>query len=378
MQSTIDILEKLVAFDTTSRNSNLELISYVSDYLGGYGVTSELIYNEDRTKANLLARIGPEAHGGVLLSGHTDVVPVDGQEWHTPPFILTEKDGILYGRGTADMKSFLASCLSLVPEWTSRKLSTPIYLAFSYDEEIGCLGAPSLAAFIKEQKLTPELAIIGEPTMMQIAGAHKGIRSFETVVSGLEAHSSNPERGVNAVMIASELVHFLGEMAKQHATGSDRDERFEPAYTTIHVGVMHGGTARNIIPRECRFAWEIRPLPSTNPEVIIERFQKKCDELQTVMQKTSQHTAIVTRPISQVAGLTHSHQHEDNKLMQLLDTNQIHSVSYCTEAGIFQQAGLNALIIGPGSIEQAHKPNEFIAVEQINVCVDFLRKLTAN
>lgn len=373
LQHAIQLLAQLVAFDSTSRNSNLPIIYFIRDYLAQHGIASQLIPDATGQKANLFARIGPEAKGGYILSGHTDVVPVDGQSWDTEPFVLTEKGGKLFGRGTADMKSFAAICLALVPEWVKQPLKKPIYLAFSYDEEVGCLGAPSLAQFIREQKIEPELAIIGEPTSMQVVTAHKGIASFETVITGVEAHSSNTHKGINAIALAAEIIHFLNGMAREYQA-SPPDMRFDPPYTTIHVGTIQGGTARNIIPKECRFLWEIRPVPGDDKNAIYARYEQFAQALLRPYQAQFPACGIQTRPASNVAGLALDparHEH----VAALTGANHFHAVSFGTEAGIYTNAGFASIVCGPGSIDQAHQPNEYIEIAQIDACIQFLQKL---
>jgi len=341
------------------------------------GITCARIPSPDGKKSNLLARIGPEVAGGVIFSGHTDVVPVDGQAWDSDPFVVTERGNKLFGRGTSDMKSFVAICLALAPEIAKMTLEKPVWLAFSYDEEIGCLGAPHLLAYIVQHIPKPAFAIIGEPTLMRVVTAHKGVLSFETTVHGLEWHSSQPQRGVNAVQAACKLVHFLSGMAEDLATLGRRDERFDPPYSTVHVGTISGGTARNIIPRQCSFQWEIRPLPGDNAEALIKRFDIYCKDILAGMKNISPQADIITRPMSRMSGVTlpESARQSCQMVMRAAKTNQEHAVSFGTEAGVFNDNGVPAIICGPGSIEQAHKPNEFIERAQIGECVGFMLRL---
>jgi len=376
-KQSIDLLEKLVAFDSVSRNSNLPIIAFIEGYLGKYKVPCKRVPSPDGKKSNLLARIGPEVAGGIILSGHSDVVPVDGQEWGSDPFTLTKRGNKLYGRGTSDMKSFIAVCLAMTPEFLKLKLKKPLWLAFSYDEEVGCLGAPHLLKYIVKNIPKPTFAIIGEPTLMQVVTAHKGVMSFETTVYGLEGHSSQPQLGVNAVHVACDLVHFLSTMASELSKSGMHDKRFKPRYSTVHVGTIQGGSARNIIPRQCSFQWEIRPLPGENVGALIKRFDKHCQSLRKKIKIVSAKADIVTRPMSRMTGVTlpttaHA---ACQTVMRAAQTNQDHAVSFGTEAGIFNEHGVPAILCGPGSIEQAHKPNEFIEITQIKKCVAFMSRL---
>lgn len=376
-KDSIELLRSLVRFNSVSSLSNLPVIAFIEGYLGKLGVHCQRVPSPDGKKSNLLARIGPETAGGIVLSGHTDVVPVEGQKWDTDPFILTPKGDVLFGRGTCDMKCFIAICLAMAPRFIALPLKKPIWFAFSYDEEVGCLGAPHLLEYIVKNIPMPAFAIIGEPTLMQVVTAHKGVISFETTVRGLEGHSSQPHLGVNAVQVACDLVYFLSGMAAELAESGMRDERFNPPHSTVHVGTIHGGTARNIIPRECVFQWEIRPLPGENYTVLIERFNAHCNALRTTMQEIFAEADIVTKPMSRMAGVTlpASANNACQMVMRCAQTNQELAVSFGTEAGVFNDHGVPAIICGPGSIEQAHKPNEFIARSQIHACVEFMLRL---
>lgn len=378
VSESIALLESLVGFDSVSRNSNLPVIAFIESYLKQHHIYCTRVPSPDGEKSNLLARIGPEAPGGIILSGHTDVVPVDGQPWDSDPFTLLQRGDKLFGRGTSDMKSFIAICLAMAPELAKLKLVKPFWFAFSYDEEVGCLGAPYLLDYIVKNLPRPSFAVIGEPTNMEVVTAHKGVISFETIVTGLEWHSSQPHLGVNAVHMACELIHFLHGVAKEMPSEGMRDERFNPPHSTVHVGVVHGGTARNIIPRECIFQWEIRPLPGDDYEVIIARFKKRSDELMKEMQKICPQASIVTQPRSHMSGVTLPADARTScqMVMRCAQTNHEHAVSFGTEAGIFNDHGVPAIICGPGSIEQAHKPNEFIELAQIRSCVEFMLRLT--
>lgn len=378
-EKAVTILEKLVGFNSVSALSNLPLIDYIEGYLQSHNVPTTRIPSPDGNKSNLLARIGPEAAGGIVLSGHTDVVPTEGQPWATNPFTLTRKGDALFGRGAADMKSFIAVCLALLPELQAAATKKPFWFAFSYDEEVGCLGAPHLLKHMVATIPKPAYAIIGEPTLMQVVTAHKGVISFETTVTGFEWHSSQPHLGVNAVQIACELVHLLTTMGRELATNGLHDERFTPPHSTIHTGIIHGGTARNIIPRECVFQWEIRPLPGENHQLLLDRFNAAAAALEADMRKVHPSAAITSRPMSTMAGVTLPHfaQASCHTVMRCAHTNADIAVSFGTEAGIFNDHGIPAIICGPGDIQQAHKPNEFIELSQIRACIEFMLRLTS-
>ena len=370
------ILEKLISFPTVSSESNLELIRWVEEFLTLHNVPHWRV-NESNTKCSLLARLGPNTPGGIVLSGHTDVVPVRDQPWKTPPFTLTREGDQFFGRGTADMKSFLALALAHVGYFKKTCQTRSVWLAFSHDEEIGCLGAAPMAKALIEKNAAPALVVIGEPTNMQLIGAHKGIHSFETIITGREAHSSMPAQGVNAVMLMGELIHTLNEIAA--STRSDADEEFAAVtpYASVHVGVVEGGTARNIIPRHCRMAWEVRPLPATDTDALLAPFYAKCTELEARMKQVDETCSIVTRPMTNVRGLQKVQQDAPHLTLayRLAGSNDTQSVAFGTEGGIFQGHGLPTIICGPGSIDQAHQPNEFITLAQLQAGADFMRRV---
>ncbi len=372
----VEMIERLVGFDTTSHKSNLALIDFVADYLAGHGVDSARTFDDDRRKANLFATLGPGGAGGVVLSGHSDVVPVAGQPWDTDPFRVVEKDGRLYGRGTADMKSFLAVALALVPEFLRRGLAVPVHLALSYDEEVGCLGAVRMIDKVVEAGLEPAVVIVGEPTGMNVANAHKGIRAFTTTVTGHEAHSSATHRGVNAVMVAAELIRYLATLGDEMKTRADAESGFDPPFTSVHVGPIEGGTALNIIPRRCVFQWEYRPMPGEDTDEIIDRFNAFAATLEPPMQAIAAACGIETVADCRVIGLEPEDASPAERfVMALTGDNRAAKVSFGTEAGLFQKAGMSVVICGPGHIAQAHKPNEFIELSQVEACVAFMRRL---
>ena len=370
------VLRDLIAFDTTSRNSNLPLIEFVADYLSDRGATTRLIPSTDGAKANLFCTIGPDIPGGVVLSGHSDVVPVDGQDWSTDPFTLTEANGKLYGRGSADMKGFIACTLAMTTRFAEMDLRRPLHYAFSYDEEIGCLGVGRLIDAIRSELPRPAAVIVGEPTGMQIATAHKGICAMTTTVRGREAHSSRPQDGVNAIDTAASLVSYLYRLCDELAETA-RDERFEPPYTTFNVGQITGGDAINIIARECLLNWEFRPIPGSDPDRIIARVEAWVkDELLPRMQATDPSCYIenicefVVPPLDAPDGSV-----PEVIAREATGLNSTGTVAFVTEASLFADAGIPAIVCGPGDIAQAHQPDEFIEVSQLDACLGFLERI---
>lgn len=375
LADVLEMIERLVAFDTVSRNSNLELIDFVRHWLSRHGVASHLVASDDGEKANLLATVGPSVPGGVVLSGHTDVVPVDGQRWTTDPFRVAERNGRLHGRGTCDMKSFLAIALALVPGM--RDLKRPIHLAFSYDEEVGCQGAPRLIDAVLARLPTPAAVIVGEPTGMRVVSAHKGIAVLRTIVTGYEAHSSQTHRGVSAVTTAAHLITHLDGIAHRRAADGPFARGVEPPQTTIHVGTVHGGTAVNIISRECHFDWDIRAIAEDPPEPILKEFRRHCDERVTpALRNIAPDCGVATELRVEAPPLAHEHANPARELAcRLTGVDTTARVPFATEAGLFQRSGLASVICGPGSIDQAHQPDEFITLEQVQAGLDFQRRL---
>jgi acetylornithine deacetylase len=375
--SSREMIEKLISFDTTSRNSNLELITFVEDYLAGHGVASQRVENDDKTKSNLFATIGPARAGGIVLSGHTDVVPIDGQDWSSDPFIVTERDGHLFGRGTSDMKSFIGSALAAVPDFVAADPQVPVHLALSYDEEVGCLGVRPMIENVIATLPRPQVVIVGEPSLMKVVNAHKGIRSYVTKVTGLEFHSSQTHQGVSAIQYAMELISELMRIADDMRARAKPDCRFTPPYTTINVGHIKGGTAVNIIPRICEFGWEYRSLPDTDETEVLHRFTEYAEN--TVlprMRAVFKNASIVTTVRAESPGLAARDGDDGETLvMKLARCNSAEAVSYNTEAGLFQMADIPTVICGPGSIDQAHKPDEFIALSQIDECDRFMARI---
>jgi acetylornithine deacetylase len=372
-----DLIARLIAFDTTSRESNLALIDFVRDYLDGWGVASELYFDAGRRKADLYATIGPDDRGGLMLSGHTDTVPVDGQAWDSDPFTVTPRDGKLYARGSSDMKSFIAVALSQVPRFAGTRLRTPLHLALSYDEEVGCIGVRDLIADVSRRPVRPLACIVGEPTLMVPVIAHKGKLAMRCEVHGRETHSALTHEGVNAVEFAAEIVAHLKNMARRLRDRGPYDAGFTPPYTTIHVGTMRGGTAINIVPRECSFDFEIRAIATDDPEALFHELRDYAEtELLPEMRAVSPDAAIHFHVLNDAPGLSVAPDADIVRLAQALSgANDTGKVSYTAEAGLFQAADIPAILCGPGSIEQAHKPNEFIALDQIARCETFMQRL---
>jgi acetylornithine deacetylase len=373
----MDMIRRLVAFDTTSRNSNLELIGFVSDYLQSLGVSSQLVHDASRTKANLYATLGPTDRPGIALSGHTDVVPVDGQDWSSDPWTITQRDGRLYGRGTCDMKSFVAVVLACVPEFLRRGLETPIHLALSHDEEIGCIGVRSLIEVLKGLDVKPKACIVGEPTGMKVMVAHKGKKSVRCRVRGFECHSSLAPTGVNAVEYAAEVIAHLRGMAKR----IQKDGPFDPAYdvphTTVHTGIVHGGTALNIVPKDCHFDFEFRHIAEDDPEKLFGEVKRFAEEkLLPEMRANHAESGFSWQELSSIPGLATREDAEIVELAKALSgSNATGKVAFATEAGLFHEIDIPTIICGPGSIDQAHKPDEFVSLDQIALCEAFMRRL---
>ncbi|MFM8748278.1 MAG: acetylornithine deacetylase [Aestuariivirga sp.] len=374
--SAEEMLAQLIGFDTTSRDGNLPLIAFVEDYLDGWGVPHFRVDYEANKKTNLFATIGPAIAGGVVLSGHTDVVPVDGQPWTSDPFTLVQRGERLFGRGTCDMKGFLAVCLAEVPNFLRAGLKRPIHLALSCDEEVGCKGVRPLVAHIRDRLPRPGAVIVGEPTSMKVVNAHKSAVTFATEVTGHEAHSSLTHHGVNAILVAGELLSEISRIREDLIARGDPTQRFDPPYSTVHVGVIEGGTAKNIIPRRCAFQWETRLLPTADPDEVPRRFEAFAKRLEPAMQAVAPETGIATEAVNLVPGLAPEKDSPAELLaLRLANANATHAVSYCTEAGLFQQIGIPAVICGPGSIEQAHKPDEFIETSELRKCEAFMARL---
>ena len=370
-------LARLVAFDTTSRGSNLELIAYAEELLAKLGVASRRIANADGSKANLLATIGPAAPGGVVLSGHTDVVPVDGQPWTSDPWVLTPRGDKLYGRGTCDMKGFLALALAAAPDFAAGAIKRPVHLAFSYDEEIGCLGAPDLIAEIAASVPRPSAVIVGEPTGMEAVSAHKGIAAFRVIVTGKEAHSSQTHLGVSANMAAVRLMASLSALAEKLEREADPNSPFTPKWPTLTIGLINGGTALNILARECVFVFDLRTPPGLDPYEILTNFFAEAEALDAEMKARFEGAGVVIEKRSRTPAFAIEIGSPAEAFARRLagDNGPTRAVPYAAEAGQFQEAGYSVVICGPGSIDQAHQPDEYVEVSQMQRGAAFMVRL---
>lgn len=368
-----EMLAKLVAFPTVSRDSNVELMDFVEDYLAGHGVTSHRVWSDERDKCNLYACVGPEEPGGVVLSGHTDVVPVDGQDWSSDPFELVRKGSRLYGRGSCDMKGFDALALCAVPKALAAGVKRPLQIALSYDEEVGMGGAYRLVPEMAANMPPAEAVIVGEPSQMQVVTGHKGGLMMHTHVHGFEVHSSLVHTGVSAVMTAARLITWLEAQMEDNKTKADPDSLFVPPYTTLHVGMIEGGTARNIVAKDCTFSTDVRVLPGESSTDWRDRYLAECRRVEAEMQKIRPETRIEVTVRGDVPGCRPEQAKAAEAICrQLTGDNAEHVVSYGTEGGIFQDGGYSVCICGPGNIEQAHQPDEFIEIAQLDAGERFM------
>ena len=377
-KNAIDILKSLVGFDTTSSKSNLDLIEFIESYLNNHKIKSTLVYDSSGKKANLFATIGSGNERGIMLSGHTDIVPITGQTWTDDPFHLTQKENKLYGRGTADMKGFLALILSRVPKMISTNLSKPIHLAFSYDEEVGCVGVHQLLDLINSNSIKPVFCIVGEPTSMEVVIGHKGKCAYQVVVKGLACHSGQAPFGVNAVDYAAKLISYIAEIAKEKSIKGPFDYDYEVPYSTLHTGVISGGTILNIVPDSCQFEFEIRHLIEDNPKELINKIKLYAKEhLVPDMHKVSSKTDIHFKEKVTYPGLSIDENSEPVKYVKKLLNNEQHKkVIFGTEGGLFQEKlNLPTVVCGPGSIDQAHKADEYISIDQLEKGGKFLDDL---
>ena len=379
MNTSRDLLAQLVRFDTTSRESNLALIDFVRTYLQDHGVACELVYNDHKSKANLLATIGPAHVPGIVLSGHTDVVPVDGQRWSMAPFDLTEKDGKLYGRGTADMKGYIACVLSAVPALVQASLRMPVHIALSYDEEVGCLGVRSLIERFHAQPVKPLLCVIGEPTELKPVLGHKGKLAVRCEVHGAACHSAYAPSGVNAIEYAALLISELVRLGETLKAPEQLNDAFDPPFSTVQTGLITGGKALNIVPQNCSFDFEVRSLPGYDPRQVIQTLRLYAEySLLPAMQAVSAQSAISVDELSSYPGLaTPVESQAAEWVAQFCGSRDFGTVAFGTEGGLFDLAGIPTVVCGPGSMEQGHKPDEFISVEQLAACDRMLERVVA-
>ena len=375
--ATLEMLRSLVSFDTTSFRSNLELIDYVNEYLTGLGVRAKLDFNKEKTKANLYAVIGPADRGGIALSGHTDVVPVEGQTWTLDPWELTIKDDRYYGRGTTDMKGFIAVVLAAVPSFLSAELLKPIHICLSYDEEIGCLGVRSLLRYLETRHNRPEICFVGEPTDMEVVIGHKGKLTTRCRVKGQACHSSLAPQGVNAVEYAARVITYLSEMATRKQLEGPFDRAYDVPHSTVHTGVIQGGTMVNVVPEECQFIFEFRNLPADSPQAMLNEVRTFAQEnLQPAMTTINPETGFLWEEESSFSGLDTAADAEVVHLAQQFSGSRgTRKVAFGTEAGGFDKSGIPAIVCGPGSIQQAHKPDEFIQASQLAACEVFINNV---
>ncbi|MEZ5477217.1 MAG: acetylornithine deacetylase [Thiolinea sp.] len=377
LQQTRRILQDLIAFNTVSSQSNLQLIEYAADLLSDLGARCHWVHDDSDRKANLFATLGPEGDGGIVLSGHSDVVPVAGQAWSTDPFVLHEAGGRLYGRGTCDMKGFIAATLAIAPEYAARELRRPVHFSFTYDEETGCLGAQQLIEVLRQQQLRPAVAIVGEPTEMRIIEGHKGCYKYTTTFTGLEGHGSLPDLAVNAVEYAVRYISRLMALREEVKAMAPADSRFQPPWTTLQIGRIAGGQTHNIVAGHCAVDWEMRPVQPGDASYIKQHIQTYCaDTLLPAMRAIAPQADIATQVLAEVEGLQPVPDNEARQIVSEL-TGQASTdvVAFGTEAGLFQQLGLSVVVCGPGSIQQAHKPDEYLSLEQLQACLDMLERL---
>lgn len=376
LHSTIELLKTLIGFDTTSRESNLGMIEFVRDHLRLLGIDARLSYDADRRKANLFATIGETGSRGIVLCGHTDVVPVDGQAWDTDPFVAHLANERIYGRGAVDMKGFIAASLAMLPEFLASPLRQPLHLAFTYDEEIGCVGVQTLIRDLQQAGIQPAGCFVGEPTRMQVMTGHKGMRVTRCRVRGLEAHSSMAPEAVNAIEYASRMIERIRQVAGQLRVDGPFDPAFKIPHTTLQTGTIQGGTAANIVPRDCEFVFDCRTLPQSQSDELIRQVESYADELRTEMRRISAQADISFEMLANAAPLDTAEDAPITYLGRALArSNLVGRVSFATDAGWLQQAGIPCVVVGPGDIEVAHKPNEFIEISQIEECLGFIARL---
>lgn len=378
LETTKSILADLIAFPTVSYDSNLDMIDYIAGYLEEHGARVDVFKDETGHKANLFATIGPERDGGLVLSGHSDVVPVTDQDWTDDPFQMVEREGKLFGRGTCDMKGFIAATLAMAPEFAKAPLTRPIHFAFTHDEETGCIGAGHLVEALRERDIHPSMAIIGEPTMMRIIEGHKGCYEYTTRFQGLEGHGSAPDVGVNAVEYAVRYVNRLMELREDLKSMTPAGSQFDPPWTTMNIGALQGGSVHNVIAPKAEVKWEMRPVQTSDAEYVKSEIGHYCENvLLPAMQAVHPNASIETEIMGEVAGLIPTDENEARQIVsELTGANTTDLVAFGTEAGLFQSLGMDVIVCGPGSIEQAHKADEFLAIDQLTQCLTLLEKLT--
>ncbi len=376
--NSVNLLSKLISFDSTSCRSNLELINFIANYLDDYGIQSELVFDSTAQKANLFATVaGPQDLPGLVLSGHTDVVPVTDQPWTRPPFELTIEDKLLYGRGSTDMKGFIAVCLALTRDIQHAKLKQPVHFAFSYDEEVGCIGVRTLLDELKQREIIPRACIVGEPTSMQTIRAHKGKISQRCHVHGHACHSSRTDEGLNAVEYAAQIISYLHELSLRIEENGPFDEEFTPSYTSVHTGPVHGGTVLNIVPEYCTFDFEFRNIPQHDARLLLSEVKDYADKsLLPRMRKKNLKARVEFESLSEIPAFNAESDNSLTRLcLSLSPQDTAGKISFGTEAGLFQRLGMQSIVCGPGDIDQAHKPDEYIDVNQLRACEGFLGKL---
>ena len=378
IEDTLFLLRSLIAFPTISQDSNLEMIDYLATRLEASGARVEMFADPSGTKANLFATIGPDCDGGIVLSGHSDVVPVSDQDWATDPFLLHEDNGRLYGRGACDMKGFIAAAIAMAPTFAQRIGRRPLHFSFTYDEETGCVGARDLARVLTERGMKPSVALIGEPTMMRVIEGHKGCCEYTTRFSGLAGHGSGPDKGVNAVEYAALFVARLLALKDTLRSRAPGHSRFDPPWTTINTGALVGGVAHNVIPSAAQVDWEMRPVQPSDFALVKDDLHHYCaDVLLPAMRAVHPEAEITTETIGEVEGLIPAEVSEARDIMmELTGANGADVVPFGTEAGIFQSMGMSAILCGPGSIEQAHKADEFVTMDQMTQCLEMLDRLS--
>ena len=376
LTQSLNILEELIAFETVALTSNLDLINYVEKYLDDLGAKIILTHSPDGERANLFASFGPETNGGIVLSGHSDVVPVNANDWTTPPFQADQRDDCVFGRGSADMKGFIACVLAMAPWFSSLDLIKPLHIALTFDEEDGFHGAPILLEDLKSKNIQPDAVIIGEPTGLKAIAAHKGCYEYATTIKGLNGHSSDPEKAINAVQYAVQFINRLMELTSEMVSRAPQDSPYQPPSTTMSVGTIQGGQARCVVAEHCKFDWEMRPIQRSDAVYVHEQLTAFADQLLSEMREIHPEASIETERVCEVDGLEYEEESSALSLMvKLLGKSDFDVVSYGTEAGLYQAAGMPAVVWGPGDIEVAHRPDEFVRISELEACLSVLERL---